>query len=582
MKKLTFLFTLSFLTSFCFAQTIWTGGTGDWNVAANWSTGAVPTFADDVEINSGDVKIPSGYTAEAKSLIIGPSGSLLVAQNGTLNISGTEDLNGIKNLGSLTLRGTIDINGVTGAGFFIGNGFYNYDNFQIGPKGRLRIQNTDSNGLNNMEGSITNKGQIKILGGISGDGIYNTALLKNAKKGSILCQDGKIKNTTLGTLTNIGLITLSTPNASGLLNFGAVTNFSNAKINILNSSGGINTIGAPSSFDNQGTIIIDGGDLTGISIKEAAIFTNAKGATVSIDNVSRGIWTYSTFNPKMINSGTLLLLSGISGYGMENYGTFTNEPCAYFETWAEIYNNSVTGTFTNSGWMVNKYTGSYYQTGTMVNQGILEDNAGILSGLVTNDKTIVQTLDPAPQVGVPYPNTLDISSLTGYDDPTWYYDIPNGLLAGTYDPVANELTVNAATVGLTKLRVRFVDTSNGSCEHYFTADVPSGVAPLKGGGGTSAMLANGSGVLNFGEAETQEIQVFPNPSDGRFEVRLPANEEAAFDLKLMDATGRVLLRKNVEGGTAGLEMDLPEGIYFLHVSQNGQVVGQEKIMVTGR
>ena len=579
MKKLTFLFTLSFLTSFCFAQTIWTGGTGDWNVAANWSTGAVPTFADDVRIEPGDVKIPSGYTAEAKSLYVNSSSSLLVAQNGTLNISGTMNLNGIKNNGSLTLRGTIDINGVTGGGFE--NGFENRGSFQIGPKGRLRIQNTANNGLWN-DGSITNKGQIKILGGIFGDGIYNKALLKNAKKGSILCQDGRIMNTALGTLTNKGLITLSTPNASGLTNFGAVTNSSNAKINILNSSGGITTIGTPSSFDNQGTIIIDGAGAGGISIKEAATFTNAKGATVSIDNVSKGIWTYNTFNPQMINSGTLLLLSGISGYGMENHGTFTNEPCAYFETWAEIDNNSVTGIFTNSGWMVNKYTGSYSQTGTMLNQGILEDNAGILSGLVTNDKTIVQTLDPAPQVGVPYPNTLDISSLTGYDDPTWYYDIPNGLLAGTYDPVANELTVNAATVGLTKLRVRFVDTSNGGCEHYFTADVPSGVAPLKGGGGTSAMLANGSGVLNFGEAETHEIQVFPNPSDGRFEVRLPANEEAAFDLKLMDATGRVLLRKNVEGGTAGLEMDLPDGMYFLHVSQNGQVLGQEKIMVTGR
>jgi hypothetical protein len=68
---------------------------GDWNVAANWSTGTVPTFSDDVTISAlGSV---TGYTVtissddQAHSLSdgeLGVGGGTLVENAGSLSIAG--------------------------------------------------------------------------------------------------------------------------------------------------------------------------------------------------------------------------------------------------------------------------------------------------------------------------------------------------------------------------------------------------------------------------------------------------------------------------------------------------------------
>jgi hypothetical protein len=73
----------------------WTGGTGNWNVAGNWSCGTVPDGSTDITVASGtptidlDVTIPSG-----KTLTLSGSASLTVAAGRTLTIAGTADFGG--------------------------------------------------------------------------------------------------------------------------------------------------------------------------------------------------------------------------------------------------------------------------------------------------------------------------------------------------------------------------------------------------------------------------------------------------------------------------------------------------------
>ncbi|MFT6811038.1 MAG: hypothetical protein ACJA01_004284 [Saprospiraceae bacterium] len=86
----TFLLKYLFLSLLIFSldvssQNMWIGGSGDWDVSYNRSSGSLPTFTDDGKSNSClyKVTIPNGYTARAKSLST-ESGTLLSIENGGL------------------------------------------------------------------------------------------------------------------------------------------------------------------------------------------------------------------------------------------------------------------------------------------------------------------------------------------------------------------------------------------------------------------------------------------------------------------------------------------------------------------
>lgn len=64
----------------------WTGGSGDWGTAANWSTGVVPTATDDVCISgAADILLVGDRPAGTLSLTADPVGTP------TLRIVSTSD-----------------------------------------------------------------------------------------------------------------------------------------------------------------------------------------------------------------------------------------------------------------------------------------------------------------------------------------------------------------------------------------------------------------------------------------------------------------------------------------------------------
>ena len=104
---------------------VWTGGTGNWNAAANWSPAQVPTASDNAWItNNGayTVTVPVGTTATSGSLVVGgASGTQTVAiDRATLTLNGASvvNLNGqltflvaqsvLNGAGNLTVNGTLD------------------------------------------------------------------------------------------------------------------------------------------------------------------------------------------------------------------------------------------------------------------------------------------------------------------------------------------------------------------------------------------------------------------------------------------------------------------------------------------
>ena len=84
---------------------------------------------------------------------------------------------------------------------------------------------------------------------------------------------------------------------------------------------------------------------------------------------------------------------------------------------------------------------------------------------------------------------------------------------------------------------------------------------------------------------TEKIRVFPNPTDGRFQIRLDSEKDDQIVAKVYDITGKLikdisdeLLRTDSEV-SADVDLDHPKsGIYFLRIEM-GKEITTLKIIV---
>ena len=91
----------------------WTGGNGNWNVAANWNDGTVPVNSDHLLINTGNPKLNVDYTVGG-SLTLSGTGSLTVEAGKTLTVSGTADFAGKSVTFKSDATGTAQLGNLTG------------------------------------------------------------------------------------------------------------------------------------------------------------------------------------------------------------------------------------------------------------------------------------------------------------------------------------------------------------------------------------------------------------------------------------------------------------------------------------
>jgi hypothetical protein len=112
------------LTGLQASDLVWIGGTGNWNVSANWSPTQVPTSSDNVFItNSGSytVIIPANSSGSVHSLTLGGAagtqtlsvdratltlgGASFVQTNGVLQLAVSQSV--LTGVGNLTVNGAV-------------------------------------------------------------------------------------------------------------------------------------------------------------------------------------------------------------------------------------------------------------------------------------------------------------------------------------------------------------------------------------------------------------------------------------------------------------------------------------------
>ena len=273
----------------------WIGGsTGtpatdtDWNVAANWCGGVVPTSATDVVIPAGVPNTPvvsSATTALCRNLTINSGATLTINSTRQLNVSGN-----LVNNGTITITGTITFDG-TAPQTISGSGFGTYSNVVVNnTSGATPALTIPSTGLNITSGLTMTAGKVNLSSA-------NLTLGTSAASSGTLTYNG-------GWVYN-GNLTRWTP--------------SSLTINTLATSPSRFPIG--SSVDYRPIYLGYGGPSTGGTIRVSHTAVAGSIAVAFLDNLvpvevrSNSFWTVSTGGGLNTGANTFSIRTDATGMG---------------------------------------------------------------------------------------------------------------------------------------------------------------------------------------------------------------------------------------------------------------------------
>ncbi len=324
MITLLSLFLMAQQQSFAVTCT-WIGGTNnDWNTAANWSTGTVPTSADDVIINAfgSQVNIFSSASGSCNNLTKGGFiSNLIVAPGGTLKV-----------LGNLTYNGGVFSGDVS----MVGSNLQ-----QVLGSSPLTLNNLT---ISNPQGVLMSGNDIKLSGTLSLNGpIYtNGRLLEVAAISGGSPTAFVVTGDNLGSASSSGGLAI-TLNSGGAASFPVGPTLSNyAAVKIVNTAGPAETFTV--AVVNSG-ISQDAVKCTW-TIDENTAGGNTAIITLQWDQGSEG----GTFNR------TACSVYKVSGSSIV-YTGYTPQVSAASSVGANAWAQTLSGVTSFSEWTVNNNTG---------------------------------------------------------------------------------------------------------------------------------------------------------------------------------------------------------------------------------
>ncbi len=283
------------------AMVSWIGPSGDWHTPSRWSTGSLPTPADDVVINNPKITV-SHITGDFDTVHSLTSNATLNISSGTLSLTAASSLSG-----GLTLS----------AGILTG------------------------------PGNLTLKGTINWTGGtMSGTGTTTVAV-----GATLNLNGGSSEGLDTRALTNLGHIVWSNPNDLYLSNGAVLTNGTGASFTALNDrsiifNGGINSVFTNAGtftksastgtttlndvqFINTGTLNVQSGTLSLTSgLQNTKAVSVAKAGTLSLGGTNRLGGTVSGAGTVGFNFNATDVVGAFNVTGTTNIGS--NATVAFF------------------------------------------------------------------------------------------------------------------------------------------------------------------------------------------------------------------------------------------------------------
>jgi hypothetical protein len=477
------------------ADLVWIGGTGNWNVAGNWSPAQMPTAADNAWItNSGTytVTVPAGTTATNGSLTVGGvSGTQTLAiDRATLTVGGASVINANGHLDFLVAQSTVN-----GAGNLTVNGTLNWANgamsgtgtTTIGSGGVLAIGSggvTFGRTLNNAGTGSWSGGNLTMSAGNAFNNLAGGAFDITA--------DGRLSGSATTPINNSGLfrqtagtagtiITVPFNNSGTLavlaltlnLNLGGTHTgiMSNALGTTLNFGGGSHVLAGSSFVTGAGVLSLSGGATT---LTASGTF-DVTGSTLSI------ITGTATLSSSCNVTGTTLNIGGTGGtvlYNSAGSVAVVNLTAGTLGTLGGINPVTVTGPLTLGGGKITNalvtasggliINGSVTLSGAkLVNPGTAVWSAGNITGV---NGAVISNL-----LGATFINTFDGNISTGAGA------TPIFVNAGSF-----QKTGATAPAGTTSIDFQFINTGTVEVQtntlRYTINQQTAGLTLLDGGG----------------------------------------------------------------------------------------------------
>jgi len=346
------------------------------------------------------------------------------------------------------------------------------------------------------------------------------------------------------------------------------------------------------SFTLSWTASTDNVDVTGYDVyQDGALFTSVTATSANITGLTAGT-TYAITVKAKDGAGNMSVASSALNVTTQSNSTivFSDD----MESGAGDWTTSIIGG-TGSAWALGTPTvgPSSVHSGTKCWGTNLSDKYSgstsdaqlispsiNLSGVISPVMTFWMYVDIDKKDG----GYLDISTDGGS---TWS-QIPSSALSPTYDGIITEGSVNAwqnATHGIrpwtqvtadlsayasntVKMRFHFI-TNNDGFRYYGWYIDDIAVAPA------SALK---KAVIFTGLQDTNNnylTRVYPNPAHDYIQVEVTERSS----IKVLDASGRLLLCKIVEPGTSRIELNVRTGLYFVEITGDNRQITTQKLMV---
>ena len=463
------------------ADVTWLGGTGNWNVGANWSGGSAPAAGDNVFIDGGNA-VNSVVSLNVNASI----NNLTISSGDTLGINNFQTL---FMSGNLANAGTLELNSSGSA-----------TDLRIGPTttfsgtGTVTLSNNASNRIWGLASTnvLTNSAGHTIQGagqiGIASMGLDNQGLIDANQSNALTVQlnntagvtrsnSGTMQASSGGTLT-IASTNLDNTNGTIQALAGSTVNINGGRITggLLTTAGdGVVQLGNPATLDTltntglvrinnlqqafiAGTITNDGtialastGTATSLRIDGDVTLTGTGTVTMS-NSAANFIWGLNAANVLTNAAGHTIQGSGNIGntgnMGLDNQGLIdANQPNAL----TVQLNNTAGVTRSNSGTMQASSGGTLTIASTNLDntngtiQALAGSTVNINGGRITGG-LLTTAGDGVVQLG--NPATLDTLTNTGL---VRINNLQQAFIAGT---ITNDGTIALASTGTaTSLRI---------------------------------------------------------------------------------------------------------------------------------
>jgi len=281
----------------------------------------------------------------------------------------------------------------------------------------------------------------------------------------------------------------------------------------------------------------------------------------------------------IINNGTFAL----NGYtrGLINKSDLTNNGYLFLNNKVE---NDPSGSIINDAFCISYFNGTHdlSTSSTFINNAIVEDHYNSFIGTnLDNQQVIVRRIIGPMQNGVVFTDPIEVVDHSNITINEWnddYTGVQN--IAGSYDIATNEFIPNSYAINLDELFLSIEINAMGISRNVrLPMDNPIVAVKRPFSGNIKAFTRDRTETSQ----ESQEINVYPNPNLGQFNLRSERFMDAPTDIHIYDLTGQLVLAKKIKEGSDSVSLELPSsavaGLYNIHALQNGELISCESMLL---